>query len=105
MRGWLQMPSSAVHQWAIAERRWPTIREECIARARREVEAQRPFGMKCVLEQLRWLEFIESDGTAWRINNSLAPAWARMLLRDYPEARPYMELRRSRFDAFVEKAR
>lgn len=95
------MTNSATQQWAIAERRWPTIRKQCIERARREVEAQRPFGMQLLLEQLRWREFVERDGSAWRINNTLAPAWARMLLRDYPEARPYLELRKSRFDEFA----
>lgn len=95
------MPSSAAAQWEIAERRWPAIRERCLERARREVEAQRPFGMQFILEELRWLEFLENDGAFWKVNNSLAPAWARMLLRDYPEARPYLELRRSRFDEFV----
>lgn len=96
------MASSPERQWRIAEKRWPIIRDRCVAKAAREVEAKRPFSAQWVFEDIRRCSFIGRDGVDFRVNNSYIAAYTRMLIRDYPECRPYIKLRRSRFDEFAE---
>lgn len=84
--------------------RWancPELREAFLAFARREVEAGRRFGVKELAERLRWREFVARDGEAFKLDNSLVSCYARLLVADYPECRPFILLRKSRFDALI----
>lgn len=85
--------------------RWancPELRDAFIGFARREVEAGRRFGAQEIAERLRWNEFVGQDGEGFRLNNALVAAYVRLLIRDFPECRPFVTLRRSRFDALME---
>lgn len=87
--------------WNTAVTRWESVGPTVKAIALREVEAKRPFTMQHILEELRRRPRVGRDGLDVAVNNSYAPAYARLLLRDCPECRPYLETRRSRFDRFV----
>ena len=69
--------------------------------AAREVEAERPFTIQLLMERLRHEQHVGRDGRDVVINNTYAPAYARLLLRDMPECRPYLETRKSRFDGLA----
>lgn len=56
-------------------------------------------GTQDLIEFVRWHDFTDADGKCTRVNNNLSPALARLLYANYPQVRPYMDLRRSRFDA------
>ncbi len=87
--------------WNAAVERWEVVGSVIRSIAAREVGAGRHFTFQFIMEELRRRPHIGRDGVEIAINNSLAPAYARLLLRDYPACRPYLETRRSRFDRFV----
>lgn len=87
--------------WNAAVTRWESVGPTVKAIALREVEAKRRFTMQYILEELRRRPRVGRDGADVAVDNSYAPAYARLLLRDCPECRPYLETRRSRFDRFV----
>lgn len=85
--------------------RWETVGPVLRGMAAREVEAERPFTIQLLMERLRHEQHVGRDGKDVAINNTYAPAYApayaRLLLRDMPEARPYLETRKSRFDGMA----
>lgn len=87
----------AVYRW----RSCPELRQAFLEFARNEVEHQRKFGVQELAERLRWREFVGRDGDGFKLDNSLLPAYARLLVRDYPACRPFITLRKSRFDALM----
>ncbi len=87
--------------WNTALMRWEAIGTVIRDIAAREVAAQRHFTMQYIMEELRRRPSADRDGAEVKINNTYAPAYARLLLHDFPECRPYLELRKSRFDRFV----
>lgn len=93
--------AKTLHAWNAAVARWESVGPTIKALARREVMAQHHFTFQYILEQLRRKQHIGRDGADVTVNNSYAPAYARLLLRDCPEVRPYLETRRSRFDKFT----
>lgn len=64
----------------------------------REVEAERRFSMKWVAEQARRKDFAGKGGEPSAFSNTLTAAFARILVEEHPEARPFVELRPSVFD-------
>lgn len=66
--------------------------------ALREVEAKRRFSMKWVAEQARRKDFAGKGGKPSAFSNTLTAAFARILVEEHPEARPFVELRPSVFD-------
>lgn len=59
------------------------------------------FGMKALVERVRWeMELTSTDGV-YKLNNSLTAALARILVADYPALKPYISMRRSDFDREV----
>lgn len=90
-----------VRIWNGAVTRWEAVGPVLRGMAAREVEAERPFTIQLLMERLRHEQHVGRDGKDVAINNTYAPAYARLLLRDMPEARPYLETRKSRFDGMA----
>ena len=87
--------------WNAAVTRWESVGPVVKAIALREVEAERRFTMQYVMEELRRRQYVGRDGADVAVDNTYAPAYARLLMRDCPEVRPYLETRKSRFDGMV----
>ncbi|MEG1827733.1 MAG: hypothetical protein RR218_10795 [Gordonibacter sp.] len=62
--------------------------------ALREVRACRKFGMKWLIEECRRKDFTGSKMGS----NTIAPALARILIEDHPEARRFMVTKHSMVD-------
>lgn len=67
-------------------------------RALEETEAKRRFSVRLLLEEARKRGFSDREGNRTKINNVIAPAVARALIREHPEVRPFVKLRRSMVD-------
>lgn len=91
----------ALAEWEKAKEHWPNIRNACMHYAKKEVEAKRKFGFKCIFENLRWTVWVNREGKDFKLSNNLCAAYARLLLMEYPEARDYMTLHKSKFDEFA----
>lgn len=66
-----------------------------------EAAHERRFGVQDFIESVRWRDHVNDLGEPVRVNNSYEPLFARFLVADYPELRPWVELRRSRWDAVL----
>lgn len=82
--------------WAV---RNPNAWDVMCGIAVQKAEAGQRVGMQDLVEYIRWHEFTDVDGKPTKVDNNLSPALARLLCQERPVVRPYMELRRSRFDA------
>lgn len=67
-------------------------------RALEETAAGRRFSVRLLLEEARRKDFTDRRGHGTRINNVIAPALARRLVKAHPEVRPFVKLRRSMVD-------
>lgn len=67
-------------------------------RALEETAAGRRFSVRLLLEEARKRGFSDREGRGTKINNVIAPAVARALIREHPEVRPFVKLRRSMVD-------
>ncbi|WP_157938935.1 hypothetical protein [Enteroscipio rubneri] len=63
-----------------------------------EVEAERPFSVKWVAEQARRKDFAGKHGKPSEFSNTLTAAFARILIEEHPEVRPFVVLKPSMFD-------
>lgn len=63
-----------------------------------EADQKRRVSVQWLLEDSRKHDYVNRNGEPCKINNSIAPVLARELLKECPEVRPYLEVRRSRFD-------
>lgn len=67
-------------------------------RALEEAAAKRRFSVRLLLEEARKKDFADRAGRGTKINNVIAPAIARALVRKHPGMRPFVTLRRSMVD-------
>lgn len=71
---------------------WALVKRE----ARIAVAERRHFGMKALVE---WSRFevgrraIARPGVVYRINNNWASTFSRLLVAEYPEVEPYIDMR------------
>ena len=79
-------------------RRNPRIWAEWERAALREAAQGRRFSMQLVTEQARAFDSVDDSGEGFKLNNNSRAIWARMLVAEHPELRPYIELRRSVWD-------
>lgn len=61
----------------------------------------RHFSMRFVMELVR-MEAPVNDSTPYKVPNNCIPAFTRFMVNQHPECRPFVTLRRSRFDEFFE---
>lgn len=59
------------------------------------------FGAQYLVECVRSKAFVDSFGNDTKTNNSFAPIFARWLVLEHPETRPFIELRRSVYDVLI----
>jgi len=78
----------------------PDLWSELVAEARRHVATGARFGVQTAIERWRWYRPVVSGGEAFRLDNTWGAVIARLLVEAVPECRPFIELRRSRFDGF-----
>lgn len=76
----------------------PKAWNHIVSRALKETMAKRKFGVQALIESARRKDFATNDGSRFTINNSFQPVFARMLIKEYPEMEPYIELRKSELD-------
>ena len=89
-------------QYAEVERSYfgdPRIEAYFTDHARACAAAGRRFSTYERAEWLRWYKPSDSRGRDIEVNNSDVPIIARLTLERVPEAVPFMELRKSKFDA------
>lgn len=77
---------------------WNFIKNRTLA----EAKEGRKFGLQKIVEDARWKDFTDNKGKPVRISNSLVAYFARVLIRDYPEIKPLIEIRTSEFDSLFE---
>lgn len=69
-----------------------------VSLAIRETKAKRRFSADWLIQSARKRDFATDDGSKFAINNSYSPAFSRMLVKEYPECTPFIELRKSKLD-------
>lgn len=79
-------------------RRNPDIWERFTTYALNEAAHQRRVSIKWLLEDARKFDRVDSAGDPVKVDNSLAPFFARQLIDEHPEIRPYLETRKSILD-------
>ena len=95
-------------QYADVERRYfgdARIEAYFTDHARACAAAGRRFSTYERAEWLRWYKPSDSRGRDIEVNNSDVPIIARLTLERVPEAVPFMELRKSKFDAVYQARR
>ena len=63
-----------------------------------ETRSQRRFGVKWLIEEARRKDFADVKGKRMRLSNTLAPAFARILVEEHPECRTFVVLKHSILD-------
>lgn len=63
-----------------------------------EADQKRRVSVQWLLEDSRKHDYVNQNGEPCKINNTFAPVLARQLLKECPQIKPYLEVRRSRFD-------
>lgn len=94
----IEHPSAEVHNAREKMRECPGFKRFIwswclneVAHGRRVLHAGRT--RRCPQE-----DWARTDGDPFSVNNNLSPALARLFLEEHPEARPYLETRRSACD-------
>ena len=78
----------------------PRVWAGWVAAAITHAMAGQRFSMQQLIEETRAAWNVDEEGNDVLINNTLAPIFARMLAQEEPLTRPYIELRKSRFDKY-----
>lgn len=94
--------SAEVHNAVEKFRACPQFKEFLWRGLLSDVQAQRRTSVAYWLQQARKVDWARTDGDPFRVNNSLAPAIARMFLLEHPEARDFIETRRAACDGMEE---
>lgn len=79
-------------------RRNPGIWDRFKRYAQNEAKHERRVSVQWLLEDVRRFDRVDNAGDAVKVNNSFGPVFARQLAADCPDVKPYIALRRSRFD-------
>ena len=94
----IEHPSAEVHNAREKMRECPGFKRFIWSWCLNEVAQGRRFSMRAALEDARKKDWARTDGDPFSVNNNLSPALARLFLEEHPEARPYLETRRSACD-------
>lgn len=93
------MADSTVRQRALD---WIRLNPEAWLRfkghALHEAAHGRRVSVQWLLEDCRKYDRVNSAGDPVKVNNSFAPIFARQLVEECPEVRPFIEMRRSVYD-------
>lgn len=66
--------------------------------ATNEAEHKRRISVQWLIENVRKFDQVNDFGETLKIDNSFTPVFARELIRECPQVRPFLKTRRSRFD-------
>lgn len=69
--------------------------------AEADASAGRRISVARLIEQCRAKDFASADGERFKINNNYRATFARMLVKDHPEWRSLIEVRRASCDGLV----
>ena len=87
------------------EREWrslnPRLWNEIVEWALGEAAAGRKFAMQTALERVRWKDYADEEGNPTRVSNDFGAIWARRIIAEHPETRPFIVTRPSVFDGLV----
>lgn len=72
--------------------------------ALREASKRRHVSVSWLIGEVRRKDFSTVDGTPFKVANGYCPAFARMLVRDNPELKPFIDLRKSDCDWYFERS-
>jgi hypothetical protein len=62
-----------------------------------KVRQNRPFGVKALIERVRWDVPIQTEGNEFKICNSFAPYIARKLIETYPQMKDFIVTRKTKW--------
>lgn len=96
-----ESPYDASSSIYLAKRKFdlnPDLKRFFVRRALEHVEAKRRFSVAAIMGEARRFEWVSIDGDPMRLNNNLCPGIARILIREHPEVRPFIETRRAACD-------
>ena len=79
----------------------PTAWTFMVATAQAKVKQGRRFGIKDLCEHVRWRMYADGLEDGFKLNNNISPALARLILREVPEAQPYLKIKKSVVDRSV----
>ena len=74
---------------------------EIVAWALGEAAAGRKFAMQTAIERVRWKDYADEEGNPTRVSNDFGAIWARRIIAEHPETRPFIVTRPSVFDGLV----
>jgi len=81
-------------------REYPGLWPRFVELALREAEKGRRFSARDVLGGFRSLDLLGSDGKPISIKNEFSSIWARRLVRERPEIRPFITIKHSWLDDY-----
>lgn len=61
---------------------------------------ERRVSIGLLMEQTRSCDHVNGNGDLTLINNDYSPIFARLMVEEHPELKPFIELRKSRFDKY-----
>lgn len=76
----------------------PELWAELNAWAVGEAKAERKFSIMEYMQSIRWHDRVNAEGYGVKVNNDHAPIFARWIVNAHPIVRPYIELRKSKYD-------
>lgn len=86
------------HQWVKDN---PDGWHYAVTLALNEARQQCHFSMAWVMAQVRQKDFSTVTGESFKVDNTLTPALARILVKEHPEVKPFMEFRNAGCDGLV----
>lgn len=66
--------------------------------AMNEAKHKRRVSVQWLIENVRKFDRVNDFGESLKVDNSFSPFFARELIRECPQVRPFLKTRRSRFD-------
>lgn len=79
--------------------------DELVQTAQEHAAAGRWFNIQGIVEGWRDGGRVTGDGGSFRLNHNDCPILSRLLVEAVPECKPYIELRKSKYDAVFEARR
>lgn len=76
----------------------PDVRAEFTTYALDQAAHERRISVQYLSEIVRAKDRVNRRGDPCKLNNNWRPIIARLLVRQYPQIRPYIELRKSNYD-------
>lgn len=63
-----------------------------------EAAAGRRFSVQAAIQRIRWKDRVDDNGNDVQVNDHFCPIWSRILVKLHPEIRPFLTLKRTKWD-------